>query len=59
VSLEGVYGTAFTLFIKEGAGRREVSVADLSEALRRPLRPTSEARLAEGPIGLRRPRPST
>src|SRR5439155_6405405 len=32
VSLEGVYGNAFPLFLKEGPGGREVGVADLADA---------------------------
>jgi EAL domain-containing protein (putative c-di-GMP-specific phosphodiesterase class I)/GGDEF domain-containing protein len=32
VSLEGVYGNAFTLFLKEGPGGRKVGVADLADA---------------------------
>ena len=48
VSLEGVYGNAFTLFIKEGPARREVSVADLSDACGG-LAAHLEARLAEAP----------
>jgi len=32
VSLEGVYGNAFTLFLKEGPGGREVGVPDLADS---------------------------
>jgi EAL domain-containing protein (putative c-di-GMP-specific phosphodiesterase class I)/GGDEF domain-containing protein len=32
VSLEGIYGNAFTLFLKEGPRKPEVSVADLADA---------------------------
>ena len=48
VSLEGVYGNAFTLFLKEGASGRDVSVVDLSGACAR-LSSHLEARLAEAP----------
>ena len=36
VSLEGIYGNAFTLFLKEGPRKPEVSVADLADACAAP-----------------------
>lgn len=48
VSLEGIYGNAFTLFLKEGPRGGEVSVADLSDACGG-LAAHLEARLAEAP----------
>src|SRR5881397_292552 len=48
VAVEGVYGNAFTLFLRQGPGGREVAVTDLAEACGS-LTAQMEARLAEAP----------
>ena len=48
VSLDGVYGNAFTMFLREGPGGREISVADLADASGS-LAAHLEVRLADAP----------